>query len=747
MMGAMATRAVSIARVWSWAAQALFGDLRVRYGIKIGLAGVLALFCTQLLRLPNDNWAILTVLVMMSAQFVGSIAFKGIMRVTGTVAGALVGVWLVSDYTSTPVIFLPVLFLVMAFASYKFGQVGARQIPYAFFLFGLTTLVVATDGVADPAQAWQIGLDRTEEIIVGIISSLLVTTMLWPRYAREEFFEAGRTALKAVGQLFSVHGGAYLEAAAIPPDIENIHHAFWQQLSVLKNLQQAGARESTLFAARLSNYNAFLVALNNLFQAVLDLGRHRDEAWFLDSMQPETASFLAAICEEFELLSAPRAPGEPLRPGRLTEAYGTFEAKVNELRERGLLPAPSLERAFALAGPFAALRSLRDELNNIRGAMEGLPRVGQPLPDAKPHGDVVPAIDWFWVRIGIKGGLAAVVSIVCLKWLHPPGSGSVPLMAWTLTIMARPFLKAGGSGDLRAFQTALGASLFLAVYTILLLLTTPFLSNYAVMNLGLFLVLFAFGFFTARIPGINFWMQIGYLTISAFVGLNPQEPVASQTIIDTSLGLMFGTWIGTVVGRLLWPVLPQRILRDDLVALCIQIQSLLNGDLHREKIRARLATLPVEALQAVRQLRMAGCSNEEKARVAALVRALETLVIRISQLVPHRQLLQDIAEPRLRLQFECLEVEFNQVLDAFRECLDQGDCRRPLPALQGALAGLDRAVQDVRNRRPFGGEPPEAPSRLLDLVDRYRATAEAMEGCGRLLGSLQLERYWGDYAL
>jgi uncharacterized membrane protein YccC len=745
----MAYRAVSIAPARPWARQDLFADLRVRYGIKVGLAGMLALFCTQVLRLPDDNWAILTVLVMMSSQFVGSIAFKGIMRVTGTVAGALVGVWLVSDYTSTPAIFLPVLFLVMAFASYKFGQVGTRQVPYAYFLFGLTTLVIATDGVTgDPTQAWQIGLDRTEEIIVGIICSLLVTTLLWPRYAREEFFEAGRAALKTVNQLFSAHARAYLEAAAaISPEVENIHHAFWQQLSVLKNLQQAGARESTFFAARLSNYNAFLVALSNLFQAVLDLGRHRDEAWFLDSMEPETASFLAAIREEFDFLSAPRAPGEPLRSGRLNEAFRTFEAKVNELRERGLLLAAPVKRALALTGPFAALRSLRDELNNIRSAMEGLPRVGQPLPDAKPHRDVGPAIDWFWVKIGIKGGLAAVVSVVCLKWLHPPGSGSVPLMAWTLTIMARPFLKAGGSGDLRAFQTALGASLFLAVYAVLLLLTTPFLANYAVMNLGLFLVLFAFSFFSARIPGINFWMQIGYLTISAFVGLNPQQPVASQTIIDTSLGLVFGTWIGTVVGRLIWPVLPQRILRDDLVALCIHLQGLLNGDPHQEKIRGQLATLPVEALQTVRQLRMAGCSKEEKARIAALVRALETLIIRISQLVSRRRLLREIAEPRLRLQFECLDVEFKQMVDAFRECFKQGDCRRPLPALQGALAGLDHAVQDVRNRRPFGGEPPEAPSRLLDLVDRYRATAEAMEGCGRLLGSLQLQRYWGDYAL
>jgi hypothetical protein len=52
-------------------------------------------------------------------------------------------------------------------------------------------------------------------------------------------------------------------------------------------------------------------------------------------------------------------------------------------------------------------------------------------------------------------------------------------MTWLLTILGRPFLRAGGSGDLRAFQTALGASLMLAACAVLLLLTTPFLANYA----------------------------------------------------------------------------------------------------------------------------------------------------------------------------------------------------------------------------------------------------------------------------
>ena len=88
-------------------------------------------------------------------------------------------------------------------------------------------------------------------------------------------------------------------------------------------------------------------------------------------------------------------------------------------------------------------------------------------------------------------------------------------------------------------------------------------------------------------------MLVGYLTISAFVGLNPQVPVASQTIIDTFLGLMIGIVIATVVGRLIWPVLPQRVLQDNLLTPFAQIKALLSGDPHREEIQTQLAILPV----------------------------------------------------------------------------------------------------------------------------------------------------------
>jgi hypothetical protein len=99
--------------------------------------------------------------------------------------------------------------------------------------------------------------------------SLLVTSVLWPRYAREEFLEAGSAALKTVNRLVLANVQASIDAANEGSETEELHTVFDQQLTGLRNLQQAGARESTLFSARLSNYNAFLVSLTNLFHVGL----------------------------------------------------------------------------------------------------------------------------------------------------------------------------------------------------------------------------------------------------------------------------------------------------------------------------------------------------------------------------------------------------------------------------------------------------------------------------------------------
>jgi len=744
----MTTRAeaVPVASKWRWPLQDLFADLRVRYGIKLGLAGCLALYCGEILRLEHPNWAVLTALVMMNSHYVGSVTLKAILRVVGTIGGALLGIWLVGDYTSTPVIFLTVIFFVVAFTSYKFGQFPASQLPYGYFLVGLTMISVATYGVAAPDQVWQTGLNRTLEIIVGAMSALLVTTVVWPRYAREEFLEAGRDALETASELVSINTEAYLHGTKVQE--ERIHEAFGQHMSVLNNLLRAGSRESTVFQAQLSNYNAFLVSLTDLFHSALDLGRRRQEELpLLGKVRNELESLATAISEEFDILAGPHRRGEKLRLSRLNETFAAFEAKVKEMRDQGLFHTMPLETVIPFLGHFAALRSIRDDLNDLRGSREGLPRLGQALPEARPHWDFLPTIDWFWVRAGIKGGLASVIAILLLKWINPPGPSAIPLAAYVFSLFGRGFLRAGGTGDLRAFQNAFWAALCLAGCACLLLLTTPFLADYFVMNLALFLILFVFGLLTARNPGVTFGMAVFNLSISTFVGLNPQIPVPSQTIIDSFAGLVTGIAIATVVGRLIWPVLPQRVLRYDLLVILAQLKALLSGAPHQERIRTQLAILPVEALQAAGQIRFSRCSEQERGRLAALVRALRTLGVEVTELGSRRGILPEITEAILRPQFERLEVEFKQVLDAFAECFRRGDCRREIPSTQGALAEINQAVEQIRQSRILSAQPLEAPVRMLELVNRYYATAEALERCGRLVRTLEIRRYWGDYAL
>jgi hypothetical protein len=69
------------------------------------------------------------------------------------------------------------------------------------------------------------------------------------------------------------------------------------------------------------------------------------------------------------------------------------------------------------------------------------------------------------------------------------------------------------------------------------------------------------------------------------------------------------------------------------------------------------------------------------------------------------------------------------MLDAFAECFRQGDCRRELPSIQGALAALDAAAEEIRESRILASQKLEAPVRMVNLINIYHSTGEALEEC------------------
>jgi len=726
----------------------IFFDLRVRYGIKLSLASLLSLYLALVLRLEHPNWAVLTALVMMNSHYVGSTVVKAMLRCVGTVAGAFIGIWLVGDYTSTPVLFLLFFFIILGIAVYKFGQYPASQAPYAYYLAGLTTLTVATYGIQDPYDAWVIGLNRALEILVGSLSSLLVTSIIWPRYAREEFFELSRKTLETVGQVVLLETDSYIQPRDTSGQLEQLQKQFQQQASTLRNLLQSGARESTRFYGRLGNYNAFVVSLTNLFQAALHLERKRqEESQYIARIQNELAAASTAVAQEFQILISDYSPGTRFPETTIDEAFETLFEKVNALRAAGLFVESSIETNIDFYSHIAALRTIRHELLEMRQIKQGLPRLRAAYPERKRAWDLLPAIDRFWMKTAFKSALAASLSLLLIRWIHPPGPAVLPVSALLFSVLQRSFFRAGGTGDFRAFQRLFSAYLILSVYTALLILITPFMANYLVMNLTLFVGLFIFGFMTVRLPGLSFWSIVAILSTSVFVGLNSQEPVPSDTIIDSVLGIMTGMAIATVIGRVIWPLLPQGLLRDDLVEFFGQLKALSNPELETEKIQTRLALLPIEALQAAKRIQLPGFTGEQQRQFELLIRALSGLAARRTAFARVRSELPPKLETLVHSELERLEIEFGQMTDAFADCFRKGDCRREFPTIRGALDGLRQRTDQIRREGILATESLDAPVRLLEIVSRYQRIGETLEECASLIRSLSIHRYWGDYAL
>src|SRR5215469_4237694 len=100
---------------------AVFADPKALFGIKLGLAGLLSVYLSQLIRLGHANWALLTVLVLAPAQYVGAIGPRSVARVIGTVIGGFIGVWLVGNYQQDRLFFLLFTFGFVWLCMYMYG--------------------------------------------------------------------------------------------------------------------------------------------------------------------------------------------------------------------------------------------------------------------------------------------------------------------------------------------------------------------------------------------------------------------------------------------------------------------------------------------------------------------------------------------------------------------------------------------------------------------------------------------------
>jgi uncharacterized membrane protein YccC len=133
------------------------------------------------LQVQDPQWAGLTACLVIQPT-AGAVLAKGVFRIMGTIVGAFFGLFALSIYAEAPIPFVGLMVLWLSLSVY--GAARVRNFAaYGFLLAGYSALLVGFEGIASPAGAWIVAIDRSAEILIGIACSTIVTITLAPVYA------------------------------------------------------------------------------------------------------------------------------------------------------------------------------------------------------------------------------------------------------------------------------------------------------------------------------------------------------------------------------------------------------------------------------------------------------------------------------------------------------------------------------------------------------------------------------------
>lgn len=710
-------------------------------GWQMAVAGTGAFFFSQLLRLQYPSWSVLTVILLVMAQYVGAIQEKAFFRMLGTIIGGILGYLATGAWQQSPILYLTTTLVVVAFNVAMFSQSRA---PYAFFLTGLTFVVIASNGQAHPDMSWAYALARTEEVLIGVIASVVSQSLIFPRYANRDF-------LKQLYLSFAEMAEATPRVAAIfqggpSANLLESLHDFPSRASAMRTLLRFGGRESRFFRRDLSSFAEIvtnLVRSANLLRSLAPIPAAPEP--YRTKIGAAVTAWGQHLGSGWEILSK-KGLIDSAWLARASELEQAIDGKLLELRKNEEVSRLDQEKTGDLSIYLLTLRELQTTLGEINRLL-GLP---EALRDQATNLALAPVWpDASWVKHGLRAALATVIALVLLNWLNPPGGTLMVLGAFVFTTMNA--LSPEGSGDRGAFTYVVVFAAVLALASLALVAGTPLLASYAVLNTLLFTWLFLLGYWMHDRGGVTVPVQFSFLLLVSILSLNPQEPVAFESIVGIFFGLLNGLIIAAVVQRLIWPILPQRQFQKSLCAnLRLVANSLDQGFDHLPLWqRTRLGLLPSQARNYIRKMTGPTMTAEQSGKLVGFVTTLQQLIGEIAlcsgRLTPViNEELQPLLNKPLATVKNALAEGLNNLATAFARAEKP---QATTASLEDVTNQWSEAIVCARQEMLRRDSPPENVIPVLGHAARYLAALKLLQQAEKQARHLELGDYLQDVAL
>lgn len=176
---------------------------KLKFSIKASLSIVLAYLIPISQGWTQPQTAAITVIIIAAAGPIGESISKGMYRVIGTVAGAIIGMGLIGIFPQDRDLYLIFLSIFVMIALYLARAYKGDMT--VFLISAVTMMMVFQNGEVDGVFIY--GIDRTYMTIIGIVIYTFVGIFLWPVRVKDDVIEHASTLLGIQSDLYSKRDG------------------------------------------------------------------------------------------------------------------------------------------------------------------------------------------------------------------------------------------------------------------------------------------------------------------------------------------------------------------------------------------------------------------------------------------------------------------------------------------------------------------------------------------------------------
>lgn len=171
------------------------------FSAKTFAAAMLAYYIALRIGLARPSWAIVTAYLVAQSSAGASLS-RGLYRLFGTLAGAAATVAIIPTFVGEPLVCSLVLACWIGFCLFL-SLLDRTPRAYAFVLAGYTASLIGFPGVAAPGAIFETALVRVQEIVLGILCTVLVHRVVLPRPISGPFVEKINATLRDARRLAS----------------------------------------------------------------------------------------------------------------------------------------------------------------------------------------------------------------------------------------------------------------------------------------------------------------------------------------------------------------------------------------------------------------------------------------------------------------------------------------------------------------------------------------------------------------